>query len=590
MRELLTRHFVRRFVDNDLISPDADRHGVLAVAGAALISSSLFLTVALCFKYLFGVELPGPAALWALNDRFLYIAGSMIVTALATLAVWDALGLDARDTAILGPLPLARGVVIRAKLTALMLFGLTFAVAINVVPTLLHPALILAKLDPSAEGLLRLMAVHGMVTTGAGMFGFMVVVTLRAFSQVALGDALFARLSALIQAVLVIALVSTLFLLPGMASNVSASWLTRDTAVRSFVPPLWFLGLYETAAGDVVVNAQIVGLDPRAPRLGLLMAVNQKAIDAYRGRRDAFRELAGFAGMASVILALIGLPACARSFRRPPLRARAQRRRPITAALLDAGANVFIRHPIAKAGFFFTLQTLARNQAHRIIIAATAGIGLAGAIVTLGGRDIRDTIASQTPLTAVLAAQFVLVSSLVAGFRHAIRIPAELHANWIFQVAWAGDERCYLCGVKKAAVLGLVCPALITLLPLNVRALGWKVALLHGLAGLMAALIVMDLLLMNFRRPAFACSYVPGGLTAPLAPIAVAGFAGVTYLFARIEWLALANQRSTIRLLLGLGTCMAIARAIDIWTRKQPIEFAFNELPVPPTQRLDLTQ
>lgn len=591
MRELLTRHFVRRFVDNDLISPDADRHGVLAVTGAALISSSLFLTVALCFKYSFGIELPGPAALWALNDRFLYIAASMVVTALATLFVWDALGFDARDAAILGPLPIPRGVVIRAKLTALLLFGLAWAVAVNVVPTFLHPMLILAKLDPSAEGLLRLIAVHGIVTMSAAVFGFMVVVTLRALSHVALGDRLFARLSATIRAVLVLVLVSTLFLLPGIASNVSASWLAMDTPSRSLVPPLWFLGLYETAAGDVVVNAQNVRIDPGAPRLARLMAMNQKATDAYRGHRLVFRELAGIAGIATLVLTLVGVPACVWSFRRPPVHAPAHRRRRISAVLLDTGAEVFIRHPIARAGFFFTLQTLARSPAHRIVIAVTAGIGLAGAIVTLGGRDIGETIASQMPLTVVLAAQFVLVSSLIAGFRHAVRIPAELGANWIFQVAWPGDERGYLSGVKKAGVVGLVLPALMTLQPLNMLALGWRVALLHGLAGLMAGLIVLELLLMNVRRPPFACSYLPdGGVRTPLAPIALGGFAGVTYLFATIERLALVDQRSTIWLLMGLGACMAVVRAIDIWKRRRPIEIAFNELPVPPTQRFELNQ
>jgi len=588
VRDQLTRHFVHRFVDNDLISPDADRHIVLAVSGAALISSSLFVTVALTFKYSFGVELPGPAALWALNDRFIYIAGSMIVTALATLAVWDALGLDARDAAILGPLPIPRGVIVRAKLGALMVFGLASAVAINVVPTLLHPVLVVAKLDPSAEGLVRLMTVHGIVTIGAGMFGFMVVVTLRALSQMAFGDELFARLSAVIQAVLVLVLVSTLFLLPGFASNVSGTWLAGNTPSRAFVPPLWFLGLYETAAGDVVVNAPNVRLDPRAPRLARLMAMNQRATDTYRQHRDTFRALANIAAIATPLLALMGVAACTWSFRRPPLRASARSRRRHLAGLVGMGARLFIRHPVAKAGFFFTLQTLARNPAHRIVIAATGGIGLAAAIVTLGGRDIGETIALQMPLTVVLAAQFILVSSLAAGFRHAVRIPAELGANWVFQVAWSGDERAYLSGVKKAAVLGLVLPTLIALQALNVLVLGWRVALLHGLAGLLAGMIVLELLLITFRRPAFACSYLPGGVKAPLLPFALAGFAGVTYAFATIERIALANEGGTWRLLIGLAIAMSAARAIDLWKRRRRIGVVFNELPDPATQRFEL--
>lgn len=589
MHNRLTRHFLRRFVDNDLISPDADRHGVLAVAGAALISSSLFLTIALCFKYLFGIELPGPAALWALNDRFLYIAVSMVVTALATLAVWDALGLDARDAAILGPLPIPRGVIVRAKLTALAVFGLTFAVAINLVPTLLHPVLILAKLDPSAEGLLRLMAVHGLVTIGAGVFGFFVVLTLRATSQVALGNALFARMSAAIQAVLVVVLVSTLFLLPGIASNVSANWLAPSASSRFVVPPLWFLGVYEAAAGDVVVNVQNIRLDPRAPRFRRLTAINRNASDEYHRYRNAFRELAGIAAVATALLALAGAAALAWSGRRPPLRTATHSRGRMFAPLVGIGARIFLRHPVAKAGFFFTLQTLARNPAHRIVIAATGGLGLAAAIVTLGGRDMRETIASQMPLSVILAAQFILVASLLTGFRHAVRIPASLGANWIFQIAWSGDERAYVSGVKKAAVLGLMLPALMGLLPINAWALGWNMALAHGVIGLIAGLILLELLLMNFRRPAFACSYVPGGGgTMPLAPFALAMFAGVTYLFATIERIALANEGGAIRLLIGLAAAMAALRAIDAWKRRRRADIVFNELPDPATQRLEL--
>jgi hypothetical protein len=589
VRELLTRHFVRRFIDNDLISPDADRHSVLAVAGAALISCSLFLTAALTFKYSFGIELPGPAALWALNDRFLYIAGSMVVTALATLAVWDALGLDARDASILGPLPIARGVIVRAKLTAVMLFGLACTVAINVVPTLLHPVLVLAKLYPSAEGLFRVIVVHGIVTIGAGLFGFMVVVTLRALSQVLLGQALFARLSAAIQAGLVLILVSTLFLLPGLASNVSATWLTTHESSRALVPPLWFLGLYETAAGDVVVNSLGDRLDPKAPRLAYLVATNQQAVDTYHRHRDIFRELARLAGVATVLVSVIAIAACGWSYRRPTLRPPARARRGIFTVLARIGAPLVIRGPVARAGFFFTLHTLARNPSHRIVIAATGGIGLAAAIATLGGRDIQHTIATQMPLTVVLAAQFIFVSCLAIGFRHAVRVPAELAANWIFQIAWPGDERAYLSGVKKAAMFGLVLPAVVALLPLNVLILGSRLAALHGAVGLLGGMICLEMLLWNLRRPAFACSYLPGsGVKAPIMPLALAAFAGVTYGFATIERLALENPASTAQLLVGLLVSYALARVVDLWKRRRRVSVVFNELPDPATQRFEL--
>ena len=50
----LTRHFLRRFLENDLISPDADRAQLLAVVGAALFSVTLMTTLFMSFGYVSG--------------------------------------------------------------------------------------------------------------------------------------------------------------------------------------------------------------------------------------------------------------------------------------------------------------------------------------------------------------------------------------------------------------------------------------------------------------------------------------------------------------------------------------------------------
>jgi hypothetical protein len=72
---LLTPHFVRRLLDNDLISPHADRHESLALAIALVASVPIFLTFFLTIGYLMAfVQLPGPTAISAVSDRFLYIA------------------------------------------------------------------------------------------------------------------------------------------------------------------------------------------------------------------------------------------------------------------------------------------------------------------------------------------------------------------------------------------------------------------------------------------------------------------------------------------------------------------------------------
>ena len=44
-RRLLTAHFLRRLIDDDLISPNADRHESLSMIGAMLVSLGLFVSV-----------------------------------------------------------------------------------------------------------------------------------------------------------------------------------------------------------------------------------------------------------------------------------------------------------------------------------------------------------------------------------------------------------------------------------------------------------------------------------------------------------------------------------------------------------------
>ena len=96
-RRLLVAHFLRRFLDNDLISPQADRHQALAVLVAALLTAGTFLTVLVSIKYLFRpLQSRGWTLIASLDDTFLWSGLSSIVMALVALASWDALSLDAR--------------------------------------------------------------------------------------------------------------------------------------------------------------------------------------------------------------------------------------------------------------------------------------------------------------------------------------------------------------------------------------------------------------------------------------------------------------------------------------------------------------
>src|SRR3954454_873374 len=141
---ILTRHFLRRFLENDLISPEADRSHLLAVVGAGLFSTTIFVTMMMsCFKYVVGFYTPGQAAVASLDDKFFYISLSMLTVALLAVAQWDALVVDARDSAILDPVPRRAVTIGRAKLAAVALFGCGAALIVNLASTLIFPLLLL---------------------------------------------------------------------------------------------------------------------------------------------------------------------------------------------------------------------------------------------------------------------------------------------------------------------------------------------------------------------------------------------------------------------------------------------------------------
>src|SRR5438309_318219 len=153
---LLVRHFLHRFIDHDLISPYADRREVLTITCAMLIVSSLFLAFFLAVKYQFNLFLPpGLTLLVGLDDRFLLISISMMVMGLVAVAEWDALSLDARDTAVLGPLPVPRAAIVRTKFIAIVLFAAGFDVALSLGPTVLRPVALPVRLPVTMAGALR---------------------------------------------------------------------------------------------------------------------------------------------------------------------------------------------------------------------------------------------------------------------------------------------------------------------------------------------------------------------------------------------------------------------------------------------------
>jgi hypothetical protein len=586
MRErLLVAHFLRRLVANDLISPEADRHEVIGIACAALVTTGLVGTVFLCVKYQFSpLQLPGWTSLAALNDRTFFAGVSMVVMALVAVSAWDALGLDARDALILGPLPLPRGMLVRAKLASIALFSLAFAVALNLIPSVIYPILLSSKLPIRLSALVAMMPAHLVVTAAAGAFGFLSIVALRELVCAATGARLFARMSNTVQAALLVGLVTTLLLLPGLSSDVSHRWLATVVASRE-MPPVWFVGLHEWMVGDLVDRLPRHFPSVDAPSYDAIVRNENDLTREYRSHREVFVELGSRALSALAVAGLVAFGLLAWNGRRVPEESSATPagRRLARLALAWPCRLALSRRPSAQAGYFFTLQTLGRSAPHRAALAVAGAACLAiGVLIARAGVSSPPDIGLTT-----LAAQSMFLVILIAGVRHAVRISADVRAGWIFRLVWSGHERDYLLGVKLATVVAVLAPTVLFLLPVHTATLGWSMALAHGAFGLLLGVVLLEIVFFKSAKVPFALAYEPGGLGLGWSPIYLVAFLSFTYGLAWLERLSLGGLWSDLTTLALLAAVAIVLRVLD---RGEPLRVDWDDLPAPATQRLGLNE
>ena len=587
---LLIRHFLRRFLEHDLISPNADRHVVLSAIGGALVAVSGFMAFLIATPYVFGNLIPpGMVSLSSLDDRFLFTSASMLVMALVAVAQWDALALDSRDTAALGVLPIPSAVIVRTKFVAVALLAIGVAVTWNLTPTLFRFVTVPAKLPLSLVGLLTLTLAHAVVTLAAGAFGFLAVLGLREVMSAVVGQARFRRISAAVQAALLVALVTASLVLPGAHTNVARNWLARGGPITKVLPPLWFVGLHETLAGSVIDTM------PRTRPPRYYLVAERDATDLYRSLWPRYHELARMAIAALAFVGVVTTAACMWNSRRLPV--------PIVRRVHEDGAagrawkwvaaHVVARTSLRQAGFFFALQTLSRQVSHRVALASSFAVGLSLILITARGRVLvpgNDVSGIASVPLALLAGQWLLLASVVSGFRHAVRIPAELRASTTFSLAWTGNLTPYISGVKRAGWIALVLPTLGGLFIWHAIVLGARLAALHLGVGLVVSALLMETLFLRYRRLPFASSYVPSGELRSLGVASVAVLIFVSFTLAWVERFALTAPAGYLTLVATMIGLSAGARAFDRASRQPATPLDLDE-PTPfPTQRFDLAR
>jgi hypothetical protein len=582
---LLVRHFLQRFLEHDLISSTADRRVVVSVVGGALIALSLFTSVLIAWVYQLAPSMPpGLTSLRSLDDRFLFVSSSMLVMALLAVSQWDALSLDARDAAVLGILPIPKAAIIRAKFLAVALLAAGTLVACNLAPTLLRFASVPSGLRIGGQGALILTLAHAIVTLAAGVFGFLAVYGLREGLVAVLGQDRFGSISSMLQAILLVVLTSALLLLPGSSIDVAGRWFEGGRPVRKALPQVWFVGLHETMAGRVIDDL------PRTRPKRFLVVPEHNATNVYRSLWPQYRRAGRVAMEALAAVILVTIAACAWNCRRlaTPRMRRRRRARALNLAARWVVGSVVARSPLREAGFWFTFQTLPRRLNHRVALASSLAVGFSLIVVTAGDRILTaHTDAAVVPV-AILAAQSLLITSVLTGFRHAVQVPSDLRGSKTFSLAWTGDARSYLSGVKRAAFMGLALPVLTILALWHAAVLPVRVAVLHFGVGAAYSIFLIEVLFLRYRRVPFVSAYEPSVEIKSHGALYVLVMLLLSFALAGTERLAFQAVVRYVALMIAIVGLTAAAAAFDRARKDPPPILDCEEEPALPTLRLGL--
>jgi len=464
----LLRHFLHRFFDSDLITHPENTAPALAGVFAMILPWITLLVQPLKQKYSHFSHLSDAAPyLRAVRaDQLWLLTLNMAAIGLLVSVRWDALFPSRLDYHALGSLPLRTRQLFFAKLAALLAVATAAIAVLAALPSLLFPAVSAShwQINPSVSA--HVLA-HAVATVAGCYFFFFALVALQGLLLNLLPPRTFERVAGILQGTLT-ALTLLLLVLSFSIRPRTADFVLRPELAR-WIPPVWFLGLYQTLLGDP------------AP---------------------AMHALARRAGWALAIAAAVAMLSYLVSYRR-------HRKLLVEGLALSTknhrwAARLFprlVRDPRQQAITAFLWKTLAGSSRHRMVLMAYAGFG--AAIVLTGILEMKDVAA------AFIYAHIVVLTFLLIGVRHLFSIPCELRANWTFQISERQGRIAWMRAVDRF-VLSLGAVAMLLLpLPVEYRLLGWHAPLESAVVAAFG-LLCYEAVFVSWDKLPFTCSSLPG--------------------------------------------------------------------------------
>lgn len=474
----LREHFFRRFFDSDTLSLEAETQTTVIRALSTCAVPGLMVVF-----WLMPHNVNRP--FWAVAaDRYFFVLYSFVAMGMVATFEWEMLFPDRTDFLILLPLPLRRGELFVAKGRALLVFLALFLCAANLFAMITFPALS----TPKGGIYLYTVWAHFVAVAMAGSFAAMSMLAVAGISMCLLPLRWFRLISSVIQSLSITVLLLLMLLFP-LASSHLPMLLESGAGVSRWIPPIWFLGLYER----------------------LMLGASAPA------GCGTLADIGMWATAAAVIVAVAIYPMAWARQKKRALEGTLQttgQRRSWTAALLH---RALLKRAQQRAIFHFIGQTMARNARYQIYLAIYAGVGLAMAlcsVVTLkaGARSGAGLGLSNLGLHAALP---LLLFWMVSGIRAAFAFPVDMRARWIFPISLPDPGR----DAKAAKTWVLLCCGALTCTMLALlTAAGWGVRELavQAIWGFGLSLLLADLFFVGRTQIPFTRPRMPGRASLPI--------------------------------------------------------------------------
>jgi hypothetical protein len=412
--EVLVRHILSRFFNNELLASDDETKRVMQIASAVALPTLIVALFLFPAYHAFPPAPPHPSFWSQAAHHYFYVMYSFVVVGAATVYEWDLLFPDILDIFVLSVLPIPSRKLFFARVLALAIFLCLVQFGTSILGNLFFPMV------AEQFNFIRHIFSHFIAVTMSGMFAATTFLSIQGALLNTVGEKIFRRITPLIQGMSIMILLAILLLCPAIAGSLHAL-LTSDSAAIRYFPPFWFLGIYES----------------------LLSGSSAPAIFHTLARNGCY--------------ALLFLLAC--TLLTYPLAYRRRVRQLIegsAASSSSGGTNVVIRRvlhatilrqPPQRAVFHFIGQTILRSQRQRITLAMFGGLSVAIALAqmvvfTVEPGHVHPTLLPQGIRSAVP----IMIFLTVIGLRSAIVAPVDRRGSWLFSVIIGGPRSPHLAG------------------------------------------------------------------------------------------------------------------------------------------------